>query len=111
MPYATGRLDKMFTAYNLNNLYSRFDKKCQLALNGMGPLWAQSRFHPYAQWSAPFPYGVWYVYRNDPETALRLKDNGNVPDPSIPGIGYYRGGCIYSDNGFVCFGANIHYSG
>jgi hypothetical protein len=90
MPYALGRLDKMFTAANLNNLYSRFDKKCQLALNGMGPLWAQSRFHPYAQWSAPFPYGVWYVYRNDPETALRLKDNGAVPSPSIPGIGTYR---------------------
>jgi hypothetical protein len=80
----------MFTAYNLNTLYSRFDAKCRAALNEMGPLWAQSRFHPFNQWSAPFPYGVWYVYRNDPETALRLKDNGNVPDPSIPGIGYYR---------------------
>jgi hypothetical protein len=90
MPYALGRLDKMFTAYNLNNLYSRFDKKCQAALNGMGPLWASSRFSPFAQWSAPFPYGVWYVYRNDPETALRLKDDGAVPNPSIPGIGYYR---------------------
>jgi len=90
MPYAIGRLDKMFTAYNLNNLYSRFDKKCQAALNGMGPLWASSRFSPFAQWSAPFPYGVWYVYRNDPETALRLKDDGAVPSPSIPGIGYYR---------------------
>jgi hypothetical protein len=90
MPYALGRLDKMFTAYNLNNLYSRFDKKCQAALNGMGPLWASSRFSPFAQWSAPFPYGVWYVYRNDPETALRLKDDGAVPSPSIPGIGYYR---------------------
>jgi hypothetical protein len=139
MPYATGRLDKMFTAYNLNNLYSRFDKKCQLALNGMGPLWAQSRFHPYAQWSAPFPYGVWYVYRNDPETALRLKDNGNVPDPSIPGIGYYRdehsqvaarielsklenkhldvaGGQVYVDHHsttgdlFTCDVGKIHYS-
>lgn len=139
MPYALGRLDKMFTAYNLNTLYSRFDKKCQLALNGMGPLWAQSRFHPYAQWSAPFPYGVWYVYRNDPETALRLKDNGNVPDPSIPGIGYYRdehnqvaarielsklenkhldvtGGQVYVDHHstvgdpFTCDVGKIHYS-
>jgi hypothetical protein len=90
MPYATDRKDKMFTAYNLNTLYSRFDAKCRAALNEMGPLWAQSRFHPYDQWAAPFPYGVWYVYRNDPETALRLKDNGAVPDPSIPGIGYYR---------------------
>ena len=90
MPYATDRKDKMFTAYNLNVLYSRFDAKCRAALNEMGPLWAQSRFQPFDQWSAPFPYGVWYVYRNDPETALRLKDNGAVPDPSIPGIGYYR---------------------
>ena len=90
MPYATDRKDKMFTAYNLNTLYSRFDAKCRAALNEMGPLWAQSRFSPFDQWSAPFPYGVWYVYRNDPETAMRLHDDGGVPDPSIPGIGYYR---------------------
>ena len=76
MPYATDRKDKMFTAYNLNTLYSRFDAKCRAALNEMGPLWAQSRFHPFDQWSAPFPYGVWYVYRNDPETAMRLHDDG-----------------------------------
>jgi hypothetical protein len=90
MPYATDRKDKMFTAYNLNVLYSRFDSKCHAALNEMGPLWAQSRFSPFDQWSAPFPYGVWYVYRNDPQTAMRLHDDGGVPNPSIPGIGYYR---------------------
>ena len=90
MPYAIDRKDKMFTAYNLNILYSRFDAKCHAALNEMGPLWAQSRFAPYDHWAAPFPYGVWYVYRNDPQTALRLKDDGGVPNPSIPGIGYYR---------------------
>jgi hypothetical protein len=139
MPYALGRLDKMFTAANLNTLYSRFDKKCQAALNGMGPLWASSRFSPFAQWSAPFPYGVWYVYRNDPETALRLKDDGAVPSPSIPGIGYYRdehnqvaarielsklenkyldvaGGQVYVDHHsttgdpFTCDVGKIHYS-
>jgi len=90
MPYAIDRKDKMFTAYNLNVLYSRFDLKCHAALNEMGPLWAQSRFSPFDQWSAPFPYGVWYVYRNDPQTAMRLHDDGGVPNPSIPGIGYYR---------------------
>ena len=139
MPYAIDRKDKMFTAYNLNTLYSRFDAKCHAALNEMGPLWAQSRWAPYDQWAAPFPYGVWYVYRNDPETALRLKDNGAVPDPSIPGIGYYRdehnqvaarielsklenkhldeaGGQVYVDHHstsgdpFVCDVGKIHYS-
>jgi hypothetical protein len=40
MPFATSRTDQMFTARNLNSLYARFDKKCQAALNGMGPLWA-----------------------------------------------------------------------
>lgn len=138
MPYATDRKDKMFTAANLNNLYSRFDAKCRAALNEMGPLWAQSRFS-YSHWSAPFPYGVWYVYRNDPETALRLKDDGGVPDPSIPGIGYYRdehnqvaarielsklenkyldeaGGQVYVDHhstagdSFSCDVGKIHYS-
>ena len=139
MPYAIDRKDKMFTAYNLNTLYSRFDAKCHAALNEMGPLWAQSRWAPYDQWAAPFPYGVWYVYRNDPETALRLKDNGAVPDPSIPGIGYYRdehnqvaarielsklenkyldeaGGQVYVDHhstagdSFTCDVGKIHYS-
>ena len=129
----------MFTAYNLNNLYSLFEAKCHAALNEMGPLWAQSRWAPYDQWAAPFPYGVWYVYRNDPETALRLKDNGAVPDPSIPGIGYYRdehnqvaarielsklenkyldeaGGQVYVDHhstagdSFTCDVGKIHYS-
>ena len=63
MPYAIDRKDKMFTAYNLNTLYSRFDAKCHAALNEMGPLWAQSRWAPYDHWAAPFPYGVWYVLR------------------------------------------------
>jgi hypothetical protein len=137
MPYATDRKDKMFTAYNLNVLYSRFDAKCRAALNEMGPLWAEtvSAIH----WSAPFPYGVWYVYRNDPQTALRLKDDGGVPNPSIPGIGYYRdehsqqaakialsklenkyldtaGGQVYVDHHstsgdpFTCDVGSIHYS-
>ena len=138
MPFATSRTDRMFTARNLNSLYARFDKKCQAALNGMGPLWAQSRFSS-AYWSAPFPYGVWYVYRNDPQTALRLKDDGVVPEPSIPGIGYYRdehsqvtaqielsklenknldvaGGQVYVDHHstagdtFTCDVGSIHYS-
>ena len=139
MPYAIDRKDKMFTAYNLNTLYSRFDAKCHAALNEMGPLWAQSRWAPYDHWAAPFPYGVWYVYRNDPQTALRLKDDGGVPNPSIPGIGYYRdehsqqaakvglsklenkfldeaGGQVYVDHHstvgdtFTCDVGSIHYS-
>jgi hypothetical protein len=139
MPYATDRKDKMFTAYNLNVLYSRFDAKCRAALNEMGPLWAQSRFQPFDHWSAPFPYGVWYVYRNDPQTAMRLHDDGGVPNPSIPGIGYYRdehsqqaakialsklenkyldvsGGQVYVDHHstsgdpFTCDVGSIHYS-
>ena len=138
MPYAIDRTDKMFTAYNLNTLYSRFDAKCHAALNEMGPLWAQSRFTA-GYWAAPFHYGVWYVYRNDPQTALRLKDDGGVPEPSIPGIGYYRdehnqvaarielsklenkhldeaGGQVYVDHhstvgdSFTCDVGKIHYS-
>ena len=127
----------MFTAYNLNTLYSRLDAKCHAALNEMGPLWAETvnSIH----WQTPFPYGVWYVYRNDPETALRLKDDGAVPEPSIPGIGYYRdehnqvaarielsklenkyldvaGGQVYVDHHstvgdpFTCNVGKIHYS-
>jgi hypothetical protein len=138
MAFATDRKDKMFTAANLNDLYSRFDAKCRAALNEMGPLWAQSRF-TFNQWSAPFPYGVWYVYRNDPQTAMRLHDDGGVPEPSIPGIGYYRdehsqdaakvalsklenkhldvsGGQVYVDHHstvgdtFTCDVGSIHYS-
>ena len=85
MAFATDRNDKMFTAANLNDLYSRFDRKCYLALNGMGPLFANSAD---GVWQGQYPYGVWYVFRNDPDSCKRLRDGGESPLPYIPGIGY-----------------------
>lgn len=84
MPFAVDRREKMFTASNLNNLYSRFDAKCDRVLGGKSPLFASSR---HGTWEGKYPYGVWYVYRNDPETSKRLRDDGVVPSASIPGIG------------------------
>jgi len=84
MPFATDRKDKMFTARNLNNLYSRFDQKCYLALNGMSPLFAQSTD---GAWEGKYPYGVWYVYRNDANSCKRLRADNPVGPNYIPGIG------------------------
>jgi len=75
----------MFTAKNLNDLYSRFDQKCSQAFNGMGPLFANSAA---GVWEGQYPYGVWYVFRNDPDSCKRLRDGGESPLPYIPGIGY-----------------------
>lgn len=85
MAFATDRKDKMFTAKNLNDLYSRFDRKCYLALNGMSPLFANSAD---GVWQGQYPFGVWYVFRNDPDSCKRLRDGGESPLPYIPGIGY-----------------------
>ena len=85
MAFATDRKDKMFTARNLNYLYSRFDQKCYQAFNGMGPLFANSAA---GVWQGQYPYGVWYVFRNDPDSCKRLRDGGESPLPYIPGIGY-----------------------
>lgn len=84
MAFATDRKDKMFTARNLNNLYSRFDQKCAQAFNGMGPLFANSAA---GVWQGQYPYGVWYVYRNDPDTCKRLRADNAVGPDYIPGIG------------------------
>jgi len=84
MPYAVDRREKMWTAANLNSLYSRFDQKCARVLDDKSPLFANSKDGP---WVGQYPYGVWYVYRNDPDSAVRLVDDGAVPNPYIPGIG------------------------
>lgn len=84
MPYAVDRREKMWTAANLNSLYSRFDQKCARVLDDKSPLFANSKDGP---WVGQYPYGVWYVYRNDPDSCRRLVDDGAVPNPSIPGIG------------------------
>jgi hypothetical protein len=136
MPFATDRREKMFTAANLNSLYNRFDQKVYRTLNGVSPLMSNSTS---GVWQGLYPYGVWYVYRTDPDTCKRLKDNGDVPSPSIPGIGYYRdehsqqaakdalstletkyqdvaGGQVYVDHhstvgdDFTCDVGSIHYS-
>jgi len=133
MPFAVDRLEKMWTAANLNNLYSRFDQKCARVLDDKSPLFAGSKDGP---WVGQYPFGVWYVFRNDPDAARRLVDTGN----GIPGIGTdYRdehsevaagielsklenkhldvvGGQVYVDrfvaagDPFTCDVAAIHYS-
>ena len=84
MPFATDRREKMFTAANLNSLYNRFDQKVYRTLNGVSPLMSNSTS---GVWQGLYPYGVWYVYRTDPDTCKRLKDNGDVPSPSNPPSG------------------------
>lgn len=84
MAYAVDRREKMWTAANLNDLYSRFDAKCARVLSDKSPLFANSKDGP---WVGQYPYGVWYVYRNDPDSCRRLVDDGAVPNPYIPGIG------------------------
>jgi hypothetical protein len=137
MPFAVDKREKMFTASNLNSLYSRFDQKCHRVLNGKSPLFASSAS---GAWEGKYPYGVWYVYRNDPDTCKRLRDGGESPLPYIPGIGYnwrdnhnqvqtqvelskletkhldVEGGQAYVDHWvaggdpFTCDVADIHYS-
>lgn len=137
MPFAVDKREKMFTASNLNSLYSRFDQKCHRVLNGKSPLFASSAS---GAWEGKYPYGVWYVYRNDPDTCKRLRDGGESPLPYIPGIGYnwrdnhnqiqtqvelskletkhldVQGGQAYVDHWvaggdpFTCDVADIHYS-
>lgn len=60
----------MFNASNLNDLYSRFDRKCFLALNGLSPLFGTDLGLTY--YSLNIPYGVVYQYRRDPATCRRL---------------------------------------
>lgn len=69
MPFALDKRDKMFNASNLNGLYSRFDKKCFLALNGLSPLFGSISSGNYG---LNVPYGVIYQYRRDPATCRRL---------------------------------------
>jgi hypothetical protein len=84
MPFAVDKREKMFTASNLNSLYSRFDQKCHRVLNGKSPLFADSAS---GVWEGKYPYGVWYVYRNDPDTCKRLRADNAVGPDYIPGIG------------------------
>ena len=86
MPFATSRTDRMFTARNLNSLYGRADQKCARVLDGKSPLFANSAA---GVWQGQYPYGVWYVFRNDPVSCRRLRD----PGTGIPGIG-----SVYRDN-------------
>ena len=59
----------MFNASNLNDLYSRFDRKCFIALNGLSPLFGGIDSGSYG---LTIPYGVVYQYRRDPATCRRL---------------------------------------
>jgi hypothetical protein len=75
----------MFNASNLNDLYSRFDRKCFLALNGLSPLFITTpNGENYEQTTVPF--GVVYQYRRDPSTCRRLG-----------GSQFYSGSVIVND--------------
>jgi hypothetical protein len=75
----------MFNANNLNDLYSRFDRKCFLALNGLSPLFITTpNGENYEQTTVPF--GVVYQYRRDPTTCRRLA-----------GAQFYSGSAIVND--------------
>lgn len=137
MPFAVDRREKMWTASNLNSLYSRFDQKCARVLSGKSPLFANSKD---GVWRGQYPYGVWYVYRLDPDTCKRLRADNAVGPDYIPGIGTdwrdnhsqvkagielsklenkhldVEGGQVYVDHyvtagdPFTCDVASIHYS-
>ena len=76
----------MWTASNLNNLYSRADAKCAKVLFGKSPLFQHYWDAPGAYAAVLPPTGVWYVFRNDPESCKRLADDGAG---SIPQLGPY----------------------
>lgn len=85
MAYARDGNDRMFNANNLNDLYSRFDRKCFLALNGLSPLFITTpNGENYEQTTVPF--GVIYQYRRDPSTCRRLG-----------GAQFYSGSAIVND--------------
>ena len=85
MAYAQDGNDRMFNANNLNDLYSRFDRKCFLALNGLSPLFITTpNGENYEQTTVPF--GVVYQYRRDPTTCRRLA-----------GAQFYSGSAIVND--------------
>ena len=62
MPLAIDRKDKMWSASNLNDLYSRFDNKCARTLDGKTPF--------VVGLSQKIPFGVQYDYSRDPDTSF-----------------------------------------
>jgi hypothetical protein len=85
MAYAKDGNDRMFNANNLNDLYSRFDRKCFLALNGLSPLFITNPAGEFYE-QVTVPFGVVYQYRRDPSTCRRLA-----------GAQYYSGSAIVND--------------
>lgn len=77
MAYARDGNDRMFNASNLNDLYSRFDRKCFLALNGCSQLFItnpDSTVHLAGSFYLGGNYGIIYQYRKDPSICRRLGD-------------------------------------
>ena len=85
MAYASDGNDRMFNASNLNDLYSRFDRKCFLALNGLSPLFITNPAGEFYE-QVTVPFGVIYQYRRDPSTCRRLG-----------GVQYYSASVIVND--------------
>jgi len=62
MPFAVDRSDRMWSAGNLNDLYSRFDNKCDRTLDGKTPY--------VVGLGQKIPFGVTYDYSRDPDTSF-----------------------------------------
>jgi len=62
MPLAIDRKDRMWSASNLNDLYSRFDNKCARTLDGKTPY--------VVGLGQKIPFGVTYDYSRDPDTSF-----------------------------------------
>lgn len=67
MPLAIDRKDKMWSASNLNDLYSRFDNKCVRTLDGKTPF--------VVGLNSKIPFGVQYDYSRDPDTSFYITGN------------------------------------
>jgi len=67
MPLAIDRKDKMWSASNLNDLYSRFDNKCARTLDGKTPY--------VVGLGQKIPFGVTYDYSRDPDTSFYITGN------------------------------------
>ena len=64
MPFAVDRSDRMWSAGNLNDLYSRFDNKCARTLDGKTPY--------VVGLGQKIPFGVTYDYSRDPDTSFYI---------------------------------------
>jgi hypothetical protein len=105
MPLAIDRKDKMWSASNLNDLYSRFDNKCSRTLDGKTPF--------VVGLSQKIPFGVQYDYSRDPDTSFyvsgsTLTQTQMAIELSKLEVKYQdkEGGQVYLDKYVTAFNSN-----